>query len=102
MATYEYRCPHGHTVEHVQSMVDDVPRYVFCTTCRDDAIAAGADRPMTIARRVFHAPAAIHFKGPGFYATDVKSRVERRRRPNPGDDLPVEHDRFAERIANHA
>ena len=52
------------------------------------------------ADRVYQAPAAIHFHGLGFHATDVTGRLHRRRRPNPGDDLPVEFDDAAARIAD--
>jgi hypothetical protein len=52
------------------------------------------------AKRVFSPPAAIHFRGGGFYATDVTGRIHRKRRPNPGDDLPVEFDTPAARIAD--
>lgn len=40
------------------------------------------------ATRIFGPPAAIHFRGPGFYSTDVKSRVERKRRKMVADDMP--------------
>jgi predicted nucleic acid-binding Zn ribbon protein len=65
----------------------DVPPAITCH-CQQEA------------RRVFAPPAAIHFKGGGFYATDVAGKVHRRRRANPGDDLPVEFDAPAARIAD--
>ena len=52
------------------------------------------------ADRIYGPPAAIHFRGPGFYSTDVKGRVGRKRRPNPGDDLHKEFDAPAARIAD--
>jgi putative FmdB family regulatory protein len=56
MPTYEFRCPEGHTFELFQRMSDPAPE--TCEVC-------GAS-PVT---QVFY-PAAIHFKGSGFYATD--------------------------------
>lgn len=79
MPRYDYKCAQGHVTEHTFSMAD-VPAEAACGQCR---------RP---ARRVFAPPAAIHFHGPGFYATDVKGRMHRRRRKNPGDDLPKDFD----------
>lgn len=52
------------------------------------------------AQRRFTVPAAIHFKGPGFYSTDVKGTLHRKRRANPGDDLPKEFDSGAARVAD--
>lgn len=104
MPRYDYRCPHGHVTEAVFAMAD-VPATVACTGSHTSVALMSADlmppegvgRPLAgearyeclaTAERVFHAPGAVHFKGPGFYSTDVKSRVERRRRPNVADDLP--------------
>lgn len=56
MPIYEYRCPEGHTFELMQRMSDPLPS--GCQIC-------GA-RPVT---KVLY-PAAIHFKGSGFYSTD--------------------------------
>jgi putative FmdB family regulatory protein len=56
MPTYEYRCPEGHTFELFQRM-SDAPAEA-CEIC-------GA-APVT---KVLY-PAAIHFKGSGFYSTD--------------------------------
>ena len=86
MARYEYRCPHGHVTEAIFPM-GEAPAEIPCHT---DA---------HMAQRVFNPPAAIHFKGSGFYTTDVKGRLNRRRRPNPGDDLPKEFDRDTAKIA---
>lgn len=56
MPIYEYRCPNGHTFELFQRMAD--PPAEACEVC-------GA-APVT---KVLY-PAAIHFKGSGFYSTD--------------------------------
>jgi putative FmdB family regulatory protein len=56
MPIYEYRCPNGHTFELFQRMSDPPP--AECQIC-------GAS-PL---EKVLY-PAAIHFKGSGFYSTD--------------------------------
>jgi putative FmdB family regulatory protein len=56
MPIYEYRCPKGHTFELFQRMSD--PPAAECQIC-------GA----TPVEKVLY-PAAIHFKGSGFYSTD--------------------------------
>ena len=56
MPTYEYRCPKGHTFELFQRMSD--PPAETCQIC--------GEGPVT---KVLY-PAAIHFKGSGFYSTD--------------------------------
>ena len=56
MPIYEYRCPEGHTFELFQRFAD-APAEV-CVEC-------GA-APVT---KVLY-PAAVHFKGSGFYSTD--------------------------------
>jgi putative FmdB family regulatory protein len=56
MPIYEYRCPEGHTFEMFQRMTDPPPS--DCQIC-------GA-HPL---EKVLY-PAAIHFKGSGFYSTD--------------------------------
>lgn len=87
MPRYDYRCEFcGATIEREFPMAE-VPAEV---TCECEAPA----------HRVFSSPAAIHFKGGGFYATDVKGTVGRRRRPNPGDDLHKGFDHGAARIAD--
>jgi putative FmdB family regulatory protein len=87
MPRYDFRCPScGETRESIHPM-QDIPLTVVCP--------CGA-----AAKRVYQAPAAIHFHGGGFYQNDVTSRIHRRRRPNPGDDLPVEFDDAAARIAD--
>jgi predicted nucleic acid-binding Zn ribbon protein len=84
---YEYQCPAGHTIELSQPIADPTPSELLCE---------GHDM---MAARVWAPPAAIHFKGAGFYSTDVKGAQERRRRPNPGDDLHRPHDPAAAKIA---
>jgi putative FmdB family regulatory protein len=71
MPTYEYRCPNGHTFELFQRMADPPPSE--CQIC-------GA-KPLT---KVLY-PAALHFKGSGFYATDY-GRGGRKREAEPGRD----------------
>lgn len=88
-ATYEFACECGATKELRQRMSDDLPETLPC----------GVGGCEGRARRVWSPPAAVHFKGNGFYSTDVKGRQERKRRPNPGDDLHVGHDEAARRIA---
>jgi putative FmdB family regulatory protein len=56
---YEYRCVNGHTFEVIQKMLDEP--VAICESC-------GAP-----VERVFH-PIAVHFKGPGFYATDYGAK----------------------------
>jgi putative FmdB family regulatory protein len=56
MPTYEYRCPRGHTFELFQRMSDPPP--ADCQICGAAPLA-----------KVLY-PAAIHFKGSGFYSTD--------------------------------
>jgi putative FmdB family regulatory protein len=64
MPIYEYRCPEGHSFELLQRMTDPPPGE--CQIC-------GAS-PVT---KVLY-PAAVHFKGSGFYTTDY-GRGGRRR-----------------------
>jgi putative FmdB family regulatory protein len=71
MPTYEYRCPNGHTFELFHRMADPPPSE--CQIC-------GA-KPLT---KVLY-PAAVHFKGSGFYATDY-GRGGRKRDPEPSRD----------------
>jgi putative FmdB family regulatory protein len=56
MPIYEYRCPKGHTFELFQRMSDPPPSE--CQICG----AAPLEKVLY--------PAAIHFKGSGFYSTD--------------------------------
>jgi putative FmdB family regulatory protein len=70
MPIYEYRCPNGHTFELFQRMTDPAPE--ACEVC--------GERPVT---KVLY-PAAIHFKGSGFYSTDY-GRGSRRGAAKDGD-----------------
>ncbi|HSK15734.1 MAG TPA: zinc ribbon domain-containing protein [Gaiellaceae bacterium] len=70
MPIYEYRCPQGHTFELFQRMSDPPPE--VCEIC-------GA----TPVEKVLY-PAAIHFKGSGFYSTDY-GRGSRRPAAKEGD-----------------
>lgn len=88
MPRYPYKCPNGHETELVLSMTDEIPA---TTTCMCEAQA----------ERIWLPPVAIIFKGPGFYQTDVKGRVERKRRKNSGDRLPSIHDPQADFYARH-
>lgn len=56
MPIYEYRCPKGHTFDLLQRMSDAPPK--VCEICG----AAPVEKVLY--------PAAIHFKGSGFYSTD--------------------------------
>jgi putative FmdB family regulatory protein len=56
MPIYEYRCPNGHTFELFQRMTDPPPSE--CQICSESPL-----------EKVLY-PAAIHFKGSGFYTTD--------------------------------
>ena len=71
MPTYEYRCPKGHTFELFQRMSD--PPAETCQIC--------GEGPVT---KVLY-PAAIHFKGSGFYSTDY-GRGNKRSAPKEGSD----------------
>lgn len=56
MPIYEYRCPNGHTFELFHRMSDPSPGE--CQICGANPV-----------EKVLY-PAAIHFKGSGFYSTD--------------------------------
>ena len=64
MPIYEYRCQNGHTFELFQRMSDPQPSE--CQIC-------GA-KPL---EKVLY-PAAIHFKGSGFYTTDYGRGARKR------------------------
>lgn len=83
---YDFRCDSEHVSEVTCSM-SEVPSTVDCATCGGPA------------ERVFTVP-IVHFKGPGFYSTDVKGTLNRKRRKSAGDDLPKEFDRGAARVAD--
>jgi putative FmdB family regulatory protein len=71
MPIYEYRCPNGHTFELFQRMSD--PPAETCQIC--------GEGPVT---KVLY-PAAIHFKGSGFYSTDY-GRGGKRAAPKESSD----------------
>lgn len=71
MPIYEYRCPDGHTFELFQRMSD--PPAEACEIC-------GAS-PL---QKVLY-PAAIHFKGSGFYSTDYGRGASAKRDGKEGD-----------------
>ena len=64
MPIYEYRCPNEHTFELFQRMSDPEPS--ACEICGAGPVA-----------KVLY-PAAIHFKGSGFYSTDYGRGSKRR------------------------
>ena len=70
MPIYEYRCPNGHIFEMFQRMTDAPAE--ACEVC--------GEGPVT---KVLY-PAAIHFKGSGFYSTDY-GRGNRRSASKDGD-----------------
>ncbi|HET9213542.1 MAG TPA: zinc ribbon domain-containing protein [Gaiellaceae bacterium] len=72
MPIYEYRCPRGHTFELFQRMTDPPPE--ACQVC--------GEAPVT---KVLY-PAAIHFKGSGFYSTDYGRGSRRGAQKESGDD----------------
>lgn len=71
MPIYEYRCPEGHTFELFQRMSDPEPSE--CQIC-------GA-KPV---QKVLY-PAAIHFKGSGFYSTDYGRAGRKKDESKDGD-----------------
>src|SRR3712207_14508 len=73
MPIYEYRCPNGHTFELFQRMDDPPPD--GCQVCGASPVS-----------KVLY-PAAIHFKGSGFYSTDY-GRGAKRRDGKEGDTAP--------------
>ncbi len=70
MPIYEYRCPQGHTFELFQRMSD--PPASDCQICGESPVV-----------KVLY-PAAIHFKGSGFYSTDY-GRGRRRESGKDGE-----------------
>ena len=79
MPLYEYRCPNGHTFEVIHPMADPGPS--VCEICGEGPV-----------EKVLY-PAAIHFKGSGFYSTDY-GRGGRKRdnsdssAPKPSESKP--------------
>ncbi|MGC9219836.1 MAG: FmdB family zinc ribbon protein [Solirubrobacteraceae bacterium] len=75
MPIYEYKCDAGHVFEVIQSFRDEP--LVSCEVC-------GAP-----VQKVLY-PAAIHFKGSGFYNTDYKTRRRAREaKENRESSAPV-------------
>jgi putative FmdB family regulatory protein len=75
MPIYEYRCPNGHTFELFQRMTDPAPSE--CQICGAAPV-----------QKVLY-PAAIHFKGSGFYSTDY-GRGARKKETSADGDKPAE------------
>lgn len=75
MPIYEYRCPNGHTFELFQRMTDPPPSE--CQICGEAPV-----------QKVLY-PAAIHFKGSGFYSTDY-GRGARKKDASTDGDKPAE------------
>jgi putative FmdB family regulatory protein len=71
MPIYEYRCPNGHTFELFQRMTDPPPSE--CQICG----AAPVEKVLY--------PAAIHFKGSGFYSTDYGRGGRKKEGARDGD-----------------
>src|SRR5688572_21540530 len=76
MPIYEYRCPQGHTFELLQRMSDPPPS--DCQICGANPVS-----------KVLY-PAAIHFKGSGFYSTDYGRQKGRREPGKDGDAAPAD------------
>ncbi len=76
MPTYEYRCPKGHTFELFQRMAD--PPASECQICGAAPVV-----------KVLY-PAAIHFKGSGFYSTDYGRGGRKRDGAKEGEGAPAE------------
>jgi putative FmdB family regulatory protein len=75
MPIYEYRCPEGHTFELFQRMTD--PPASECQICGAAPV-----------QKVLY-PAAIHFKGSGFYSTDY-GRGGRKKDASADGDKPAD------------
>jgi putative FmdB family regulatory protein len=71
MPIYEYRCPNGHTFELFQRMSDPSPSE--CQICGAAPVV-----------KVLY-PAAIHFKGSGFYSTDYGRRGRKKEGSGDGE-----------------
>lgn len=87
MPIYEYRCPAGHTFELFQSMSDPPPSE--CHMCGASPVS-----------KVLY-PAAIHFKGSGFYSTDY-GRGGRKRDASKDGDGPSTETKKSEEKAEKA
>lgn len=71
MPIYEYRCPNGHTFELLQRMTDPPPGE--CQICGESPV-----------EKVLY-PAAIHFKGSGFYSTEYGRGGKKREGSKEGE-----------------
>jgi putative FmdB family regulatory protein len=87
MPIYEYRCPNGHTFELFQRMSDPSP--AACQICGEAPVV-----------KVLY-PAAIHFKGSGFYSTDY-GRGARKKDAARDGDRPAEGGKSEEKKADKA
>jgi putative FmdB family regulatory protein len=79
MPIYEYRCPKGHTFELFQRMTD--PPASECQICGAAPVV-----------KVLY-PAAIHFKGSGFYSTDYGRGGRKRDTSQDGDSKADKSDK---------
>ncbi len=77
MPVYEYRRPDGTTFEVLQKF-------------SDPALTTDPETGVPV-ERVLHAP-AVHFKGKGFYATDVGSQKQRRLLDRAAEQGANDHD----------
>jgi putative FmdB family regulatory protein len=75
MPIYEYRCPNRHTFELFQRMTDPPPSE--CQICG----AAPLEKVLY--------PAAIHFKGSGFYSTDYGRGGRKKDGDKPDSSSPA-------------
>ena len=75
MPIYEYRCPNGHTFELFQRMTDPPPSE--CQICGESPL-----------EKVLY-PAALHFKGSGFYKTDSRTTSKKSSSSNASSDKPA-------------
>jgi putative FmdB family regulatory protein len=83
MPIYEYRCPDGHTFELFQRMSDPPP--AECQICGAEPVS-----------KVLY-PAAVHFKGSGFYATDYGRGNKRRDGSKDGESTSTETTKSSEK-----
>ncbi|HEY3105899.1 MAG TPA: zinc ribbon domain-containing protein [Gaiellaceae bacterium] len=86
MPIYEYRCPNGHTFELFQRMSDPPPSE--CQICG----AAPVEKVLY--------PAAIHFKGSGFYSTDYGRGGRKKDASRDGDQPEKKKDEKTDKKAS--
>lgn len=88
MPVYEYRRPDGSTFEVVQKF-------------SDQPLTEDPETGVPV-QRVLHAP-AVHFKGKGFYATDVGTQRQRKLLERSAEQGANDHDdKMKERFATNA